>query len=107
MALPISRGRISHTVCSEAGWLLQALVAPLENETIIRSAEQMFAAHIGRTECITFPFARTAIWATIQELNLPPGSRVIMPPITIKPILDVIVHLGHEPVFVDIDPTTA
>jgi len=107
MALPISRGRISHTVRSEAGWLMRALVAPLENETIIRRAEQMFAAHVGRTECIAFPLARTAIWATIQELNLPRGSRVIMPPITIKPILDVIVHLGHEPVFVDIDPTTA
>jgi len=107
MALPISRGRISHTLRSEVGWFLRALVVPLDKEPVIRSAERAFAAHIGRTECIAFPFARTAIWATIQELNLPPGSRVIMPPITIKPILDVIVHLGHEPVFVDIDPTTA
>lgn len=79
----------------------------MSNERDIRRAEQTFAEHVGRTACIAFPFARTAIWATLKELNLPPGSRIIMPPITIKPILDVVVHLGYEPVFVDIDPTTA
>lgn len=107
MALPISRGRISHTLVSELGWLARGLVAPLSKESTIHRAEQAFASHVGRTECIVFPFARTAIWATLQELNLPRGSRVLMPPITIKPILDVVVHLGYEPVFVDIDPATA
>ncbi|MFZ9730509.1 MAG: DegT/DnrJ/EryC1/StrS family aminotransferase [Ilumatobacteraceae bacterium] len=107
MPLPISRGRISHTLRSEAGWLLRSLFGKLSDDSVIRQAEAKFAAHIGRSECIVFPFARTAIWATMQELNLPRGSRVIMPPITIKPILDVVVHLGYEPVFVDIDPTTA
>lgn len=107
MSLPISRGRISHTLRSEAGWLLRSFVGRLSDDSVIRRAEATFAAHIGRKECVIFPYARTAIWATMQELNLPRGSRVIMPPITIKPILDVVVHLGHEPVFVDIDPITA
>ncbi|MGA1419771.1 MAG: hypothetical protein ACO32O_06685, partial [Ilumatobacteraceae bacterium] len=82
MPLPISRGRISHTLRSEAGWLLRSLFGKLSDDSIIRQAEAKFAAHIGRSECIVFPFARTAIWATMQELNLPRGSRVIMPPIT-------------------------
>jgi perosamine synthetase len=107
MPLPISRGRISHTLRSEAGWLFRSLFDSLRDDSVIRQAEAAFAKHIGRAECIVFPFARTAIWATMQELNLPRGSRVVMPPITIKPILDVVVHLGYEPVFVDIDPTTA
>ena len=107
MALPISRGRISHTLGRELGWLARGLVAPLSNESVVRRAEREFASYVGRSECIVFPFARTAIWATLQELNLPRGSRVVMPPITIKPILDVVVHLGYEPVFVDIDPATA
>jgi|688.fasta_scaffold06782_20 dTDP-4-amino-4,6-dideoxygalactose transaminase len=107
MPLPISRGRISHTLRSEAGWLLRSLFGKLSDESVIRQAEVKFAEHIGREECIVFPYARTAIWATMQELNLPRGSRVVMPPITIKPILDVVVHLGYEPVFVDIDSTTA
>lgn len=107
MALPISRGRISHTLLSEVGWFARGLVAPLSQEATIRRAEREFAEYVGRAECVVFPFARTAIWATLQELNLPRGSRVVMPPITIKPILDVVVHLGFEPVFVDIDPSTA
>ena len=107
MSLPISRGRISHTLPSEAAWLLRSLVDRLDDDEAIHKAERTFAAYIGRSECIVFPFARTAIWATLQQLRLPRGSRVVMPPITIKPILDVVVHLGYEPVFVDIDPTTA
>jgi len=107
MPLPISRGRISHTVASEIGWLARATIARLGDSNDLKLAQEAFASHIGRSSCTVFPFARTAIWATLKELDLPAGSRVIMPPITIKPILDVVVHLGYEPVFVDIDPTTA
>lgn len=107
MTLPISRGRISHTLRSEFGWLMRSFLSPLNHEAAVQRAEQAFAKHIGRSSCTVFPFARTAIWATLKELDLPRGSRVVMPPITIKPILDVVVHLGYEPVFVDIDPKTA
>lgn len=87
--------------------MFRALVSRLSSATKIRAAEKDFAAYVGRKDCIVFPFARTAIWSTLKELNLPRGSRVVMPPITIKPILDVVVHLGYEPVFVDVDPQTA
>lgn len=107
MALPISRGRISHSVASEFGWLARALFSRLGSSKDVELAQDAFSTHIGRSSCTIFPFARTAIWATLKELDLPAGSRVIMPPITIKPILDVVVHLGYEPVFVDINPATA
>ena len=107
MKLPISRGRISHTLISEIGWLLRAVVTPLSKTETIDKAESAFATYVGRKNCVVFPFARTAIWSTLKILNLPPGSRVVMPPLTIKPILDVVVHMGYEPLFVDIDPKTA
>lgn len=107
MALPISRGRIAHTVPSELAWWGRSLVSPLSDQATIHRAERAFAEHIGRSECIVFPFARTAIWATLRELDLPQGSRVVMPPLTIKPILDVVVELGLDPLFVDLDPLTA
>lgn len=107
MKLPISRGRISHTLISEIGWLLRAVVTPLSTIETISKAESAFATYVGRKNCVVFPFARTAIWSTLRILNLPPGSRVVMPPLTIKPILDVVVHMGYEPLFVDIDPKTA
>jgi perosamine synthetase len=107
MKLPISRGRISHTLISEIGWLLRAVVTPLSKTETIDKAESAFATYVGRKNCVVFPFARTAIWSTLKILNLPPGSRVVVPPLTIKPILDVVVHMGYEPLFVDIDPKTA
>lgn len=106
MMLPVSRGRISHSLISECGWLLRGLVGPLTAPKIIANAEFAFATYVGRRNCIVFPFARTAIWSTLKALDLPPGSRVVLPPLTIKPILDVVVHLGYEPLFVDINPDT-
>lgn len=107
MNFPISRGRISHTLISEIAWLLRAVVTPLSTTETINKAESVFAKYVGRKNCVVFPFARTAIWSTLKILNLPPGSLVVMPPLTIKPILDVVVHMGYEPLFVDIDPETA
>jgi perosamine synthetase len=107
MKTPIPRGRISHTVVQEFVWLVKSLVAPLENAEKIREAERRFAQYTDRRDSVVFPFARTAIWAVLKSLDLPPGSRVILPPITIKPILDVVVHLGFEPVFVDLNQETA
>jgi dTDP-4-amino-4,6-dideoxygalactose transaminase len=107
MKLPISRGRISHSLTAEIGWLLRSLGTPLSNSNKVNEAEAAFASYIGRSHCVVFPFARTAIWSTLKALNLPKGSRVLLPPLTIKPILDVVIHLGYEPIFVDIDPVTA
>lgn len=104
---PISRGRISHPIISEIGWLLRALVSRLDDPIQVKEAENAFANYVKRKHCTVFPFARTAIWATLRSLNLPMGSRVLLPPLTIKPILDVVIHLGMTPVFVDVDPETA
>jgi len=92
---------------SECGWFIRALISPLTDFKTVSKAEASFASYVGRQQCIVFPFARTAIWSTLKALNLPKGSRVVLPPLTIKPILDVVVHMGHEPLFVDIDPETA
>ena len=105
--MPVSRGRVSHTLLEDLRWLVSAGFAALEDEEIVRRAEQAFASNVDRERCVVFPFARTAIHATLRSLDLHPGDRVLLPPMTIKPILDVVLDLDLEPVFVDIDPTTA
>ena len=105
--LPVSRGRVSHALLEDLRWLVSAGFAALEDEETLRRAEQAFASHVGREYCVVFPFARTAIHATLRSLELRPGDRVLLPPMTIKPILDVVLDLDLEPVFVDIDPATA
>lgn len=103
MKSPVSRGRISHTLTSEVRWAFRALTTRLDDPSLVTRAEVEFAKYVGKTHCVVFPFVRTAIWAALKSLDLEPGSRVLLPPLTIKPILDVVVHLGFEPVFVDID----
>lgn len=106
MKLPISRGRISHTLFEDVAWLVRSLFLKIDDSKAISRFETTFAEYVGRKHCIVFPFARTGIHAILKNLDLPAGSVVLMPPITIKPILDVVLDLKLVPVFVDIDPST-
>jgi perosamine synthetase len=104
---PIARGRVAHTLLEDIRWLLAACFGRMHDGTVVAQAEASFAAHVGREHCLVFPFARTAIHMTLRSLGLQPGDRVLLPPMTIKSILDVVLDLDLEPVFVDIDPATA
>ena len=106
MQLAIPRGRISHTLSEDIRWLASSLVLPLNNKKQVREFEESFAGYVGRKHCVSFPFVRTAIYYILKDLNLPTGSVVLMPPVTIKPILDVVLELGLVPEFVDIDLDT-
>jgi len=47
---------------------------------------------------------RTSLYVILKALNLPPGSNVGIPLYTCTSDFDAIVHAGHNPVFIDIDP---
>ena len=104
--IPIPRGRVSHEVAEDLVALYDACFSGLENRRIISAAEEAFAEYIGRAHCVVFPLARTAIHAILRTAKIETGDKVLLPPVTIKPILDVVLDLGLEPIFVDIDPRT-
>jgi dTDP-4-amino-4,6-dideoxygalactose transaminase len=80
------------------------LVRKLElNFTDKLKLERMFAEYLSVRNCKIFPSARIALFFSLQALKLPTGSKILMPPITIKPMLDVVYFLNLEPVFVDLD----
>ena len=106
MKLPISRGRISHTLFEDLVWLVRSVFSKINDSQTVTRFETTFAKYVGRKHCIVFPFARTGIHAVLKNLDLPEGSVVLMPPTTIKPILDVVLDLKLVPVFVDIDQST-
>jgi perosamine synthetase len=106
MRLVIPRGVVYHDVWDDVSCLLRAVFAPLDEESTVRKFEESFAAYVGRRHALAFPSARTAILSALQARGLPPGSSILMPPITIKPILDVVLSCGLKPVFVDLDPDT-
>lgn len=103
----IPRGVIYHGLGQSFRYLFLSLFAPLEEPGVVEDWEKTFAGHIGRRHALAFPFARTAIHAALKNLDLPAGTEVLMPPVTIKGILDVVVDLGLVPVYVDLDPQTA
>lgn len=102
----IPRGIIYHKVSESIKYLLESFFMPLGRQKKIREFESAFAKYNERNYCVAFPFARTAIYFVLKDLNLPKGSEVILPPITIKGIVDVVVDLGLVPVYVDLDVET-
>jgi len=100
---PIARGRISHPVYREFQDLVIATFAQLQDEKINKKYASVIAEHFGSSDVKIFPFARTAFFAVLQCLQLSPGSKIIMPTITIKPILDVALYFKLTPVFVDLN----
>jgi hypothetical protein len=60
----------------------------------------------GYDHVVLFPYARSAFHAILKALDLPEKSEILLTPITIGPMLEVILALGHKPVFVDIELET-
>lgn len=102
----IPRGVIYHSMLQSVNYFIFAMFTTLRSIKKIREFENLFAAYCNRKYCVAFPFARTAIYFILKRLDLPKGSVIILPPITIKGILDVVVELGLIPRYVDMDPNT-
>ena len=104
--LAIPRGVIYQKLHENISSLIKACYSNLTNQKLITFFESKFAKYIGRKHCLAFPYARVAIYYALKFKGFPKGTEIIMPPITIKPIYDVILSLGLKPVFVDIDLDT-
>ena len=107
MNWPIPRGRISHPLFLEIIDLFRAVAFPSENKLLVKEYEKTIGRYLQTNESILFPFARTGFYAILKSLNLPKGSRILMPTITIKPMLDIVLNLELVPIFVDVDLETA
>src|SRR5688500_15003152 len=104
--IAIPRGIVYHRVVQDVSYLGRALFAKLDDDQKIRRFETQFASYVGAKHCVAFPFARTAVYYSLKSQNFAPGSEILMPPITIKAMLDVVIACGLKPVFVDINLDT-
>jgi len=106
MLTVVPRGIVYHKLSDDIYSLAASLFARLNEDFYINEFENQFSQYIGCKHSLAFPFARTAIYYALKAKDFPPGSEILMPPITIKPILDIVLELKLKPVFVDIDPNT-
>jgi perosamine synthetase len=111
MIMATSRGSVRHTLGEDLATLATSLwrpagcvtrATPEEKTLVIESVRERF----GVPHVIPFPYARTCVNAVLEAMRLPPGSEVLLTPITIGPMLEVILSLGLRPVFVDIELDT-
>ena len=106
MIRSIPRGKIYHKLRFEFRYLFKTLFSNLNNEEIVNVFEDKFAKLNGSSYCIAFPYARSAVYHSLKINNFEKDSEIIMPPITIKAMLDSVINLGLKPIFVDIDLDT-
>lgn len=99
----IPRGVIYHKVSESIRYLVSSVFMPLDKQAVVNQFETAFAKYSQREYCVAFPFARTAIYYVLKSLNLPRGSEVMLPPVTIKGIVDVVLALDLVPVYIDWD----
>lgn len=106
LKLSIPRGIIYHALFEDVKWLMCAIFSRLNDKNQVMEFERAFAKLMRVKHTVAFPFARTAIYFALKSQHFEKGAEIIMPPITIKGILDVVMQLGLKPVFVDLDPDT-
>lgn len=87
------------------GALFDAARARGAGETV-RRFERAFADALGADEAVALPHARVALRHLLAAMALPPGSEVLMTPVTIPDVVSVVILAGLVPVFVDLAPST-
>lgn len=97
----IQRGRIYHPIHSSIKYFFWSLFKK-ENSRDVELFEKNFASYNNLKFCTAFPFARSAFYALLKSQNISKGDEVILPPITIKGMLDVVNIIGATPIIVDI-----
>ena len=109
--MAIARGSVQHALPEDFQALVTSVLFPAKcaarassNERQALNAAVCERFNISKT--ITFPYARTGLHAVLTAMRLPPGSKVLMTPLTIGPMLEIITSLGLQPDFVDIELET-
>jgi len=111
MKFSISRGTVRHTLVEN---ILDLIRSTFFASSYLRAAscdekaalDQALQKKFQNTQVAFYPFARTCLHVILSNLNIPKGSRILMTPITIGPMVEVIESLGFEVVFVDIETDT-
>lgn len=67
---------------------------------------QLIEASFGNGRCFLLSKGRTALYAGLRAMDLPPRSKVIVPGYTCMVVPAAVQYAGLEPVYVDIDPRT-
>jgi len=83
---------------------LKAIFGSLEKNSQAAELEKQYALRYQRKHTKTLSTARLCLNFTLRAMELPPGSEVLMTPLTIADMVNMIRAAGHKPVFVEMEP---
>jgi perosamine synthetase len=106
LPMNIVRGRYSHTLRDDFAALTKTIFQGRKTYEKDLKLEKLLSDKCGHSDVVFFPFARTAVYFTLKSLALPEETEILMPSITIKAMLDVVLDCKLKPVFVDSNPKT-
>jgi len=78
----------------------------LSNESIVSRWENEFSTFFGTPYAVALPSGRVGLKLILKHLNLQKDDEVIIPALTLKALVNIILSLGLKPVCADIDPKT-
>ena len=102
--LPLSRPSIGDaeveavTACLRSGWLTSG--------PRVREFEERFARLVGVEHAVAVASGTAALHLALLATGIGPGDEVVTTPITWAATANMIVAVGAEPVFADVDPAT-
>jgi dTDP-4-amino-4,6-dideoxygalactose transaminase len=82
------------------------LFKPTNNQHLVEKFEKEFAKTFDFKHAVAFPRARTAFYFALKNLDLKPGSEVIMSSIHVSDFVNMIILAGFKPVIVDLLPAS-
>lgn len=100
LARPLLDSQESDAVCRvlESGWLVQG--------ERVANFEGLLASRIGAQHVLACTSGTAAIQLAIAALCLPEGSKIAVPSYTFPSPINIILLARHQPVLVDVDPST-
>lgn len=101
----ICRGEIYHSVKDDFINLIKSFFCNLNKEELINKFEKKFRVFNNSKYCISFPFARTALYFFLKSHKINHGE-VIISSIQIKGMIEVIENLNCKPIIVEIEKKT-
>lgn len=102
----LPRGQLYLPDLRRVGRGLVAALSPPSRGARVAALERRFAAALESRDAVLLPHARVALLAILRALDLPPGSEVLMTPVTIPDVVNAVLVAGLRPVFVDLGERT-
>ena len=99
----VSRGIIYNKLSDDLTNIIKSFYCDLNDKNLVNKFENKFKYFNQSRYCLSYPFARSALWSILASSSLKENDEIILPAIQIKGMVEVCKFLKLKPVVVDID----